>query len=140
MTETIAAVRSIVVERTMPHPPEKVWRALTQQPLIEAWLMRNDFEPRVGHRFNLRWEANNKSGVIDSEVLELSPPSRLAYRWVSMGVESVVTFTLTPTAGGTRPRMEQAGFKPGQEYNRKGAEYGWNGFLDKLGPVVANLD
>ena len=46
--------RSIVVEREMPHPPEKIWRALTQGPLIEEWLMKNDFQPVVGHRFNFR--------------------------------------------------------------------------------------
>ena len=53
MTETLAP-KSIVVERTMPHPPEKVWRALTQAPLIAEWLMQNDFQPVVGHRFNFR--------------------------------------------------------------------------------------
>lgn len=48
MTEVVAATRSLVVERVMPHPPEKIWRALTQAPLIEAWLMKNDFQPIVG--------------------------------------------------------------------------------------------
>jgi uncharacterized protein YndB with AHSA1/START domain len=54
MTRSAAiATRSIVIERKMPHPPEKVWRALTQSPLIEEWLMQNDFQS-VGHRFNFR--------------------------------------------------------------------------------------
>ncbi len=51
MTKTIAT-RSLVVEREMPHPPEKIWRAITQSPLIDEWLMKNDFQPIVGHRFN----------------------------------------------------------------------------------------
>jgi uncharacterized protein YndB with AHSA1/START domain len=53
MTEP-AATRSIVVEREMPHPPDKIWRALSQAPLIEQWLMKNDFQPVAGHRFNFR--------------------------------------------------------------------------------------
>ena len=44
-------IRSVVVERELPHPPEKLWRALTQPHLIEQWLMKNDFRPAVGHRF-----------------------------------------------------------------------------------------
>jgi hypothetical protein len=47
MTKPAAATRSLVVEREMPHPPEKIWRALTQGPLIEEWLMKNDFKPVV---------------------------------------------------------------------------------------------
>ena len=50
MTTLATAARSIVVERVMPHPLEKIWRALTQAPLIEEWLMRNDFQPVVGHK------------------------------------------------------------------------------------------
>ena len=53
MTKPAAATRSLVVEREMPHPPEKIWRALTQGPLIEEWLMTNDFQPIVGHTFNI---------------------------------------------------------------------------------------
>ncbi len=54
MTNIASATHSVIVERDLPHPPEKVWRALTQSALIEDWLMPNDFEPRVGHKFNFR--------------------------------------------------------------------------------------
>ena len=54
MNEASTETRSVVVEREIPHPPEKIWRALTQPHLIEEWLMKNDFKPAVGHRFNLR--------------------------------------------------------------------------------------
>ena len=127
---------SVVVEREIPHPPEKVWRALTQQHLIAEWLMANDFEPKLGHRFNLRWENRGMSGVIEAEVLTLEPHHTLAYTWNSMGVDSVVTLTLTPTAGGTHLRMEQAGFKPDQKPNIEGARYGWAGFLARLDDVA----
>ncbi len=52
MTDT----RSVVIERDIAHQPEKLWRALTQPHLIEEWLMKNDFAPKVGHRFKLRGE------------------------------------------------------------------------------------
>lgn len=125
--------RSVVLERDMPHAPEKLWRALTSGPLIEDWLMANDFEPRVGHRFTLRTAPmGGWNGIIDCQVLAVEPPERLSYSWASMGVETVVTFTLTPTATGARLRMEQSGFAAGQEQNLRGAEYGWNTFLDRL--------
>src|SRR5271154_3001979 len=100
MTEP-AASRSLVIEREMPHAPEKIWRALTQGALIEEWLMKNDFEPVVGHRFSFRsTPVPNWNGVIDSEVLVIEPNSRLSYSWGTMGLVSVVTWTLTPTKNG----------------------------------------
>ncbi|MGZ3276228.1 MAG: SRPBCC family protein [Caulobacteraceae bacterium] len=139
MTETRSQeTRSVVLERDMPHPPEKVWRALTAQPLIEDWLMANDFEAKVGHEFTLRAQAvGGWNGIIDCKVLAVEPPQRLSYSWASMGLQSVVTFTVTPTASGARLRMEQSGFPADATQNIRGAEYGWNNFLDRLVPVVA---
>jgi len=135
MTEAAGTV-SVVVERDIPHPPEKVWRALTQQHLIAEWLMANDFEPVVGRKFRLRWENNGMSGVIDSELLAMEPPRSLSMTWNSMGVDTVVTFTLTPTAGGTHLKMEQAGFAPDRKQNIEGARWGWTNFLSKLDDVA----
>ena len=140
MTEP-AASRTLVIEREMPHPPEKVWRALTQGALIEEWLMKNDFQPVVGHRFSFRstpvpgWD-----GVIDSEVLVLEPNSRLSYSWGTMGTMSVVTWTLTPTKAGTHLRMEQTGFRSEQDAAYKGATYGWTKFIGNMERVVGGLD
>src|SRR5271170_5957373 len=106
-----AASRSLVIEREMPHPPEKIWRALTQGPLVEKWLMKNDFQPVVGHRFSFRaTPVPNWNGVIDCEVMVVEPNSRLSYSWGTMGMTSLVSWTLTPTKGGTHVRMEQSGF------------------------------
>ncbi len=128
---------SVVVEREIPHSPEKVWRALTQQHLIAEWLMANDFEPTLGRRFGLHWEApNGMKGDIEAEVLTIEPHRTLAYSWCSMGVDSVVTFTLTPTSAGTHLKMEQAGFKGDQKPNIEGARHGWTGFLAKLDDVA----
>src|SRR3984957_10620471 len=101
MTNIAASTRSLVIEKDMPHPPEKIWRALTQSPLIEEWLMKNDFQPVVGHRFSFRaTPVPNWNGIVDCEVLAVEPNSRLSYTWGSMGMKSVVAWTLTPTSGG----------------------------------------
>jgi uncharacterized protein YndB with AHSA1/START domain len=139
MTDT-AATRTLVIEREMPHPPEKIWRALTQSSLMEEWLMKNDFQPEVGHRFTFRaTPMPNWNGVIDCEVKVVEPHSRLSYSWGSLGMESVVTFTLTPTESGTHLRMEQSGFRPDQEANYKGANYGWRKFIGNLERVVERM-
>jgi uncharacterized protein YndB with AHSA1/START domain len=136
-----AASRSLVIEREMPHPPEKIWRALTQGPLIEEWLMKNDFQPVVGHRFSFRstpvpgWD-----GVINSEVQVIEPNSRLSYSWGTMGTTSLVSWTLTPTKAGTHVRMEQTGFRSEQDAAYKGATYGWTKFIGNMERVVGGLD
>jgi uncharacterized protein YndB with AHSA1/START domain len=135
MTDTAETV-SVVVERDIPHPPEKVWRALTQPHLIAEWLMANDFEPRLGHKFNLRWENRGMSGVIDAEVLKIEPHHTLVYTWNSMGIDTVVTFTLTPIPSGTHLKMEQGGFAPDATPNIEGARWGWTNFLSKLDDVA----
>jgi uncharacterized protein YndB with AHSA1/START domain len=125
----------------MPHPPEKLWRALTQPHLIAEWLMKNDFTPVVGHRFNLRGEWG---GVLDCEVLVVEPNKELAYTWnhahddPAFSLQSVVTFTLTPTLGGTRLRVEQAGFRPDQRQAFGGANAGWQQMFAKLEQVAAD--
>jgi len=139
MPQTAAATRSLVVEREMPHLPERVWRALTQGPLIEAWLMQNDFQPVVGHRFNFRAAPMpHWNGVVDCQVLVVEPFERLSYSWDASGEEAagglktVVTWTLTPTKGGVLVRMEQSGFRPEDETNYQGAGYGWPRFFAGL--------
>jgi uncharacterized protein YndB with AHSA1/START domain len=130
------ATRSVVVERELPHPPEKVWRALTEPQLIEEWLMKNDFEPVVDHRFNLRADW----GSVDCQVLAVEPNKTLSYTWEAYGLESVITWTLTPTSTGTHLRMEQSGFRPDQEQGYQGAKGGWKQFFAALEKVVAKLD
>ncbi len=133
-------MRSVIVEREFPHPPEKVWRALTEGSLVEQWLMKNDFQPAAGRSFSLRMEPMpNWNGVIDCKVLSVEAYRSLSYTWSALGLESIVTFTLTPTDAGTHLRMEQSGFRPGQEANYQGAQYGWQRFIGALERVVAGL-
>jgi len=141
MTTPDTSTRSVIVEKEFPHPPEKVWRALTESSLIEQWLMKNDFQPVTGHSFNLRMEPMpNWNGVIDCQVLAVEHCKTLSYTWGALGMESVVMFTLTPTAGGTHVRMEHSGFRPDQEANYKGAQYGWQKFIGGLERVIAGLE
>jgi uncharacterized protein YndB with AHSA1/START domain len=135
------ATRTLVIERVFPHPPEKLWRALTESPLIAQWLLKNDFEPVVGRKFQFRADpVPNWNGVVDCEVLIVDPLKQLSYSWGSLGLGSVVLFTLTPAEGGTHVRMEQSGFRPDQEAAYKGANYGWQKFLGALERVVGGLE
>lgn len=143
MTTTDTEVQTVTVERAIGHPPEKLWRALTQPHLIAEWLMQNDFSPETGHRFQLRGEWG---GVLDCEVLEVEPYETLSYTWdfahddPAFALKSVVTFTLAPTPDGTLLRVEQTGFRPEQKQAFGGAKLGWQQFLGKLEDLVARLD
>jgi uncharacterized protein YndB with AHSA1/START domain len=128
--------RSVVIELELPYSPEKIWRALTQEELIKEWLMENDFQPAVGHRFSFRaaW------GAVDCQVLAVDLYKMLSYTWAAYGLESVVTWTLSPTRTGTHLRMEQSGFGSNQEQAYQGAKGGWQKFIGNLGKVIAGLD
>jgi len=138
-TETL----SVVAEREFAFPAEKLWRALTQPHLIEEWLMKTDFKPAVGHRFSLRGEWG---GVLDCEVLAIEPNKTLSYTWnfanddPAFALQSVVTFTLTPTSKGTHLRMEQSGFRPDQKQAYGGARHGWQQFLENLEQLLARTE
>ena len=127
---------SVVVEREIPYPPEKIWRALTQPHLIQEWLMQNDFKPVVDHRFNFRADW----GAVDCQVLAVEPNKTLSYTWAAYDLKSVVTWTLTPTTTGTRLRMEQSGFLPDQQQYYQGAKDGWQRFVAALERVLARID
>jgi uncharacterized protein YndB with AHSA1/START domain len=141
MTNTATETRSVIVEREVAYPPEKLWRALTQPHLIEEWLMKTDFKPVAGHRFNLRKDPKPEvSVVVDCEVIKVEPNKTLSYTWNAFGLESVVTFTLTPTETGTLLRMEQSGFRPDQQAAFKGAKASWPQFLKALEDVLKQMD
>lgn len=139
MTQT----QSAIVERALAFPPEKVWRALTQPHLIEQWLMKNDFDLALGHPFTLR---GDWGGVLNCKVLGIEPFKTLSYSWdfahddPAYHLESVVTFTLTPTDAGTHLRMEQAGFRPDQKQALAGAAAGWQQFFTQMEQVLAQPD
>ena len=136
MTMTSTETRTVTVEREIAYPPEKIWRALTQPHLIAEWLMKNDFVAEVGHDFTL----SGDWGSVDCEVIEVEPNRSLSYSWDAMGLESIVTWTLSPSGTGTRLRMEQAGFRPDQEQAYQGAKFGWQKFFANLEQLLARAD
>ncbi len=146
MNTAAEETRTVVVERRVPHSPEKVWRALTQGPLLEEWLMANNFQPVVGHRFNFRMQAMpGWNGVTACEVLSVVPNEELSYTWnasgdeAATGLRTVVTWRLEPIDGGVLVRMAQSGFRPQDQRNFMGAKFGWERNLGELERVVAGL-
>jgi uncharacterized protein YndB with AHSA1/START domain len=129
MSETL----TVIVEREIPYPPEKIWRALTQPHLIEEWLMKTDFTPVVDRVFQFRADW----GSVDCQVLAVEPDKTLSYTWAAMGLESVVTWTLTATSTGTHLRMEQSGFSADHPQAYHGAKAGWPQFFAKLEQLLA---
>jgi uncharacterized protein YndB with AHSA1/START domain len=146
MTSAVAETRSIVVERQMGQPPEKIWRALTSSHLIAEWLMVNDFEPVEGHRFTFRAQPiPGWSGVTNCVVLKVEPQRLLSYSWgdgteSDSGLKTIVTWTLTANEQGTLVRMEQSGFRPQDDAGYRGMGGGWPRIVERLETVTANLN
>jgi uncharacterized protein YndB with AHSA1/START domain len=142
MNEQRTGVRSIVVERSMPHPPEKIWRALTEAHLIEQWLMANTFEPRLGADFMFQAKPiGDWDGTVRCVVTAFDPPRRLAYSWIGGSVtnpafgsalDSVVEWVLTPEVGGTHVRIEHSGFGPANGIAYEAMSSGWGRGLERL--------
>jgi uncharacterized protein YndB with AHSA1/START domain len=152
MIAPMTALRSIVIERRLPHAPDKVWRALTEGDLIAQWLMPNDFRPIVGHRFTFKAKPKpigDWDGIVRCEVLACEPNRLLRYSWVGGAagnktygslLDSTVTWTLTPVDGGTHLRMEHAGFRsPDNDFAYDAMSPGWGGIAERLEQVVAAL-
>jgi uncharacterized protein YndB with AHSA1/START domain len=143
MTE-VPATRSLVFERFLAHPPEKVWRALTDGRLLGGWLMPNDFQPIVGHRFSVQAAPRpGWNGMTTCEVLAIEPLKHLAYTWNTSRdgetntLETTVTWTLETVEGGTRVRMEQSGFRTTEVHAHEGASQAWPLFFDNLERLLA---
>ena len=127
-------LRTVVVERDIAQPPEKIWRVLTQSHLIEAWLkMKPDFAAEVDRPYTLTaaW------GAIEGRVLESDPFTTLSMSWSAFGLDTVVTYTLTPTPRGTLLRVEQAGFPTHVEYAYQGAQQAWPEYLATIEELSA---
>lgn len=131
-----SAVRDIVVEEVLPHPPHAVWKTLVTPELIARWLMPNDFEPTVGRQFTFRTKpVGDWDGVVHCEVLEIIPNEKLVYSWkggsdsnaqYGSRLDSVVTWTLTAVPGGTRLRLVHSGFRsPENDFAFNAMSPGW---------------
>lgn len=141
-----AETQSISLEYDLPHPPTKVWLTLTEPELLAKWIMVNDMRPLVGHSFTFKAEPTPWwDGIVNCEVLEVELHKRLRYSWrsgpESSPLDTVVTFTLTPTpSGGTRLMLEHSGFLPANAFAFDGASKGWRHMVDeRLREVLAQL-
>ena len=122
--------------RELPHPVEKVWRAITLPELVAEWLLPGDFRAEPGHVFTF----DASVGAIACEVLEAEPPRRLVYSWRALDLDSTVTIELAPQNGGTRLTLSQTGFTPEQTRAFHGARAGWGNFLDRLDRLMTEGD
>ncbi len=103
--------RNIKLEAFYPFPQERVWRAITDTEALAKWLMPNDFEPRVGHKFNFKTKpAPGFDGIVHCEVLKLDEPRHLSLSWKGGPVDSTVDFVLESAPNGTKLLFEQRGF------------------------------
>ncbi len=134
---------SLSIEVELPHPPEKVWRALTDPDLLAEWLLPVvGFELAPGAAFKFKAQPQpGWDGTVRCRMIEIEANKKLSYSWAvgDMALDTVVTFTLTPTPSGTRLLLVQSGFKPDQKRALGGARYGWKMMTGKLGDLLARL-
>jgi uncharacterized protein YndB with AHSA1/START domain len=132
---------SLSFDLDLPHPPAKVWRALTDPALLAEWLLPVvDLDLKPGATFTYKTQPYpGWDGTVNCRILEIDPPRKLSYTWTVPFLDTVVTFTLTPTAAGTRLSLVQSGFKPDQKQAFGGARYGWNMMGGKLVTLLARI-
>jgi uncharacterized protein YndB with AHSA1/START domain len=132
---------SISFEFDLPHAPEKVWRALTDPALLAEWLLPVvDLKLESGAAFTFKTQAYpGWDGTVNCRFIEIEAHRKLSYRWTVPFLDTVVTFTLTPTASGTRLSLVQSGFKPDQKRESGGARYGWKMMGEKLVDLLARI-
>ena len=145
-------IQDIVVDEVFPHAPETIWKALTTGALVSRWLMApTGFEAVVGNRFTYQTTCGGAwDGVIHCEVLEIIPNKRLSYSWkgghegnVGYGarLDTVVTFTLSRVAEGTRVRLVHTGFVlPKNETAFRSMGEGWKKVVRNLGAIADEQD
>jgi uncharacterized protein YndB with AHSA1/START domain len=126
-------------EFDLPHSPAKVWRALTEPALLAQWLLPVfDFELAPNKAFQFKTQAfPGWDGTVNCRFVEIEANRKLSYHWAVPGMDTVVTFTLTPTELGTRLSIVQSGFKPAQKREFGGARYGWKMMGDRLVDLLA---
>ena len=132
---------SISFEVDLHHLPEKVWRALTDPELLAEWLLPVlDLKLEPGTAFTFKAQPQlGWDGIVNCRFLEIEAQRTLSYAWVVGHMDTIVTFTLTPTASGTRLSLRQSGFKPDQKQNFGGARYGWKMMGGKLVDLLARI-
>jgi uncharacterized protein YndB with AHSA1/START domain len=132
---------SLSLEFDLNHPPEKVWRALTDPALLAEWLLPvTGLKLEPGAAFTFKTQAYpGWDGTVNCRLVEIEARRKLSYTWTVPFLDTVVTFTLTPTASGTRLSLVQSGFKPDQKQELGGSRYGWKLMGGKLVELLARI-
>jgi uncharacterized protein YndB with AHSA1/START domain len=132
---------SISFEFHLPHAPQKVWRALTDPVLLAEWLLPViDLKLEPDAAFTLQAQPQpGWDGIVNCRFVEIEAHRKLSYTWRVGGMDTVVTFTLAPTASGTRLSLVHSGFKPEQKRNFGGARYGWRKMGGRLVDLIARI-
>jgi uncharacterized protein YndB with AHSA1/START domain len=134
-------IETIAFEVDLAHSPEKVWRALTDPALLAEWLLPVvDLKLEPGTEFTFKTQAYpGWDGTVNCRFVEIEKHRKLSYTWTVPFLDTVVTFTLTPTASGTRLTIVQSGFKPDQKRESGGARYGWKMMGGKLVELLGRI-
>ena len=140
-TTARAQTESLSFEFDLHHSPEEVWRALTDPVLLAEWLLPVfDLKVEPGAAFTFKAQPQpGWDGTVNCRFVEIEAQRKLSWTWVVGDIDTVVTFTLTPTASGTRLSLVQSGFKPHQKKNFGGARYGWKMMGGKLVDLLARI-
>ena len=132
---------SLTLDFDLHHAPEKVWRALTDPALLAEWLLPViGFKLEPGAEFMFKTQAYpGWDGTVSCRMLEIEPNRKLSYTWTVPFLETVATFTLTPSALGTRLSIVQSGFTQDQKKELGGARYGWKMMGGKLVDLLERI-
>lgn len=130
--------RTIRLKSHLPYKFEYIWLALTDAKLLGKWFMENDIKPEINHEFTFRLAPQKGwNGITYCKVIEVEPMKHIAYTYqglasgekalacagihsemadkVTKGIftelDTVLSFTLIPTCGGTTLAMEHSGYK-----------------------------
>lgn len=138
-----AQTESLSFEFDLKHPPEKVWRALTRPELLAQWLLPVlDLKLEAGAAFQFKTQPYpGWDGTVNCQFVEIEAERKLSYKWVvgDKEIDTVVTFTLSPTPTGTLLSLVQTGFKPENQPAFGGQRYGWNLMGGKLVELLGRL-
>jgi len=147
VNQQVSETQAIIVEQLLPYAAGRIWGSLTDSAMLARWLMPNDFVAKVGHRFTFQTKPmGGWDGVVHCEVLVCDPPRLLRYSWkggsddnpkYGSQLDSILTWTLTATEGGTHLRMEHAGFRlPENQFAFDAMKPGWEHILDAIARVT----
>ena len=150
MTEIAPLPTTLLIERTIAAPIERVFAAWLDPQRLAQWLSPTsrasaETNPTVGGTFRVVMLGDpdeSAAAGLPSEIehtgeyLEIDPHRRLGFTWVSpyTGPEpSVVTIDLEPAGGSTRLRLRHDRLPASAVHSHAG---GWGSILDKLARLV----